>query len=330
MGADGIKKVNIYLNASVLRGILAILLLISTITGCSSSKAQERDARTRQVFSSDRTGELEHARRSRTYYLHTPKSYQPDHPMPLVLVFHGSNGSGRSISKATGFDALADEKGFIVVYPDAINHQWSIKNGMLSLGVDDISFTAALIDDIKQIRNVDNRRIYATGFSSGGIFSQVVACELSDRIAAIASVAGSMPEALESSCQPKKPVSILMLNGTGDRDVPYAGGKIGDTSLGVISVAKNIELWRSHNNCPSQANLKQLPDNNPRDNLKIEISSYSGCRDGSEVMLVTVKNGGHAWPGSIPANAAQPMAVANSSIDASEAIWEFFQRHTLP
>jgi len=250
------------------------------------------------VSSGNFSGKLINQGQSRTYYLHVPKSYNPNHSMPLVMVFHGSGGSGRSIAKVTDFNDLADEKGFIVVYPNGIDHQWNTE--------DDVSFVEALIKRIMQLRNIDGSRIYATGFSSGGIFTQALACKLSSEITAFASVAATLTANLAPSCQPDHPVSILMINGTGDRTVPYEGGFIGGVGREVISVPKTFKLWRQYDHCDSEAKVDY------RTSLK--ISRYTHCRDGSEVMLVSVKHGGHRWPD-------------GDGIDTTRAIWNFFSRH---
>ena len=298
---------------------MLVLLLISLITACKSTQAQERNL-PRQVSTNDGSFELFDQGQLRSFYLHTPKSYNPNRQMPLVLVFHGSYGSGNSIANVTRFNDLAEQKGFIVVYPNGINHQWSYGSGLFSLGVNDISFVASLIDYLKQKRNIDSRRIYATGFSSGGFLAQILACNLSTRIAAVASVAASLPANLASSCKPKSPVSVLMINGTGDRAVPYTGGKIGGVGREVVSVPKTIALWRQNNSCASKATLKPL--------LNTEIYRYSHCRGGAEVELVSVKRGGHRWPGGASGNVTI-QSNDNSEINASQAIWDFFRRHTL-
>ncbi len=273
-------------------------------------------------MSSDGSGELLYQGRSQTYYFYTPRSYQPDRPMPLVLAFHGSRGSGRSLASVTRFNQLAEQKGFIVVYPDGIDHRWNqVKHYSSSqVDVNNVSFIVTLIDHLQQIRNIDSRRIYATGFSSGAILTQTLACNLSDRIAAFASVAGTLPANVASSCKPKAPVSVLMINGTGDESVPYLGGKV-DAVREVISVPKTAEQWVQHNGCASNANSN--------DSSQVKISRYSGCRGGSEVMLVTVKGSGHSWPGSASEDVKEVQGNVNG-INATQVIWDFFQRHALP
>jgi len=300
---------------------------MSSITAYNSTQDKAIGA-LRRPSSGEFSGKLLYQGQLRTYYLHIPRSYKPDRPMPLVLVFHGSGGSGRSIANVTHFNDLADKKGFIVVYPDGINHHW-IDGGVFSAQGNDVSFVALLIDHIMRIRNIDRRKIYATGFSNGGMLTQALACKLSDRIAAFASVAATLSANLESTCQPKTPVSVLMIHGTGDHSVPYAGGKIGGVGREVVSVPETIDLWQQHNGCASKAKVEKLPNTIHNHGTQIEISRYSSCGGGSEVMLVTVKGGGHFWPGSNTVQTKVHQGNVKSGINASKAIWNFFQRHAL-
>lgn len=307
------------------------LFLMTSLTTCNSIQAQEPGATREQVFNSDSSGGLLYQGRSQTYYLHTSKSYQPDRPMPLVLVFHSSRGSGRSIANVTRFNELADQKGFIVVYPDGIDHRWNQVRHYSSTQVDvnNVSFIEAVIDHLKQIRNIDSHRIYATGFSSGAILTQTLACNLSDRIAAFASVAGTLPANIASNCKPKNPVSVLMINGTGDESVPYPGGKVDDVRE-VVSVPKTAEIWRQHNGCALNAKkVEPVAETASNHGTKVEISHYSDCHSGSEVMLMSVKGMGHLWPNGASENVKKEQSNINR-INASQTIWDFFQRHALP
>jgi len=284
-----------------------------------------------KVSISDGSKEFLYQGKAQTYYLHTSKSYKLDYSMPLVVVFHGSGGSGKSIADVTRFNELADQKGFIVVYPDGINHRWNQIRHYSSPQVDvnNASFVVALIEHLKQIRNIDIHRIYATGFSAGAILTQSLACNLSDRIAAFASVAGTLPANVASSCKPKSAVSILMINGIGDESVPYPGGKVDDIRE-AISVPETAEIWRQHNNCASNPKIEPPSNTNASDSNQVKISRYSGCRNGSEVMLVSLKDIGHAWPGGASGNMKEAQGNVKSGINATQTIWDFFQRHTLP
>jgi polyhydroxybutyrate depolymerase len=307
------------------------ILLMSSIAACNSIQAQETAPSEAQLPTSDGSGGLLYQGQLQTYYLHTPKSYQPNHPMPLVMVFHGSRSSGRAIANVTRFDQLADQKGFIVVYPDGINGRWNqVKHYSSSqVDVNNASFISALIEHLQQIRNIDRQRIYATGFSSGAILTQTLACKLSDRIAAFASVAGTLPVNVAPSCKPQTPVSLLMINGTGDESVPYPGGKV-DEVREVLSVPKTAEIWRQHNGCALNAKkIEPLASTVSNHGTKVEFSRYLGCHGGAEVMLISVEGMGHSWPGGASENAKQDQSIS-SGINASQTIWDFFQRHTLP
>ncbi|MEH2361881.1 MAG: alpha/beta fold hydrolase [Nostoc sp.] len=268
----------------------------------------------------DNYGELYNQGKLRTYYFYTPKSYHPDRPMPLVLVFHGDNGSGRSISNVTRFNELADQKGFIVVYPDGIDQKWSLR-GNAQGRVDDVLFVSALIDHLQQQINIDSHKVYATGFSRGGILTQALACKLPDKIAGFASVAGSLPARLKPNCQPQTPISMLMINGTNDRDVLYEGDD--HTQRGaLVSISDMVDFWRSHDQCTSSNESPQFSK------VQVKSSVYKGCSGNSEVWQLAVVNGGHFWPGGSSTDENLNKFNAKLGLNASETIWNFFQRHS--
>ena len=257
------------------------------------------------------TGELSHDGQQRTYHLYTPKSYRANRPAPLILAFHGYGSQGKDLANGSGLNEIAEQKGVVVVYPDGIERRWNPLNKFLT-GVDDVGFVSALITHIQRLRTIDSRRVYATGVSNGGFLVQRLACE-SSQIAAFASVVATLPSQLETACNPKTPVPILMINGTDDRKVPWQGGNMGYGS--ILSVPGTIDFWQHHNNCPASAQVRQLTSD------RVEIARYPHCKGGSEVELVTLKGVGHVWPrgGSGP----------SSLLNGSEEIWSFFERHRL-
>ncbi|MEH2157113.1 extracellular catalytic domain type 1 short-chain-length polyhydroxyalkanoate depolymerase [Nostoc sp.] len=305
---------NIYQSSRLFKKLLIFLLGISLVTACDSIQAKEK------ILSGDNYGELHDQGKLRTYYFYTPKSYNPDRPMPLVLVFHGDDGNGRSISNVTRFNELAEQKGFIVVYPDGIDQKWSLRgNGQGR--VDDVLFVSALIDHLQQQINIDNHKVYATGFSRGGILTQALACKLPDKIAGFASVAGSLPVRLKPNCQPQTSISMLMINGTNDRDVLYEGND--HTQRGaLVSISDMVDFWRSHDQCTlSNASLKFSKD-------QVKTALYTGCNGNSEVWQLAVVNGGHFWPGGSSTDESVNKFNAKLGLNASETIWNFFQRHS--
>jgi len=313
------------MNPQLFRRILICLLSMTLVTACESLQAEETIIPKKQILASDSNGDISDQGKLRTYYIHTPKSYNPDRPMPLVLVFHGDDGTGRSIADVSRFNDLADQKGFIVVYPDAVDHKWSLSVNS-SRKVNDVSFISALINHVKQIRNIDSHRVYATGFSRGAILTQALACKIPDQIAAFASVAGAIPVQIKSKCQSQTPVSMLMINGTNDKDVHYDGDDKGP-GKGLVSIPDTVDLWRSHDQCPSPTQSQQPPQANPNEHFKVKTSQYSGCIGGSEVVQLSVVDGGHFWPGGATQDPRLKQVNDQLGFNASQTIWDFFQRH---
>ncbi|MEH2377132.1 MAG: PHB depolymerase family esterase [Nostoc sp.] len=311
---------NIYQNSRLFKKLLIFLLGMTLVTACNSIQAEEKSIVKEKILSGDNYGELHDQGKLRTYYFYTPKSYNPDRPMPLVLVFHGDDGNGRSISNVTRFNELAEQKGFIVVYPDGIDQKWSLR-GNVQGRVDDVLFVSALIDHLQQQINIDSHKVYATGFSRGGILTQALACKLPNKIAGFASVAGSLPVRLKPNCQPKTSVSILMLNGTNDRDVLYEGND--HTQRGaLVSISDMVNFWRSHDQCTSSKESPKFSKD------KVKTALYTGCNGNSEVWQLAVVNGGHFWPGGSSTDESLNKFNAKLGLNASEAIWNFFERHS--
>lgn len=317
-----------YLTFPLTNSLLALLFLSSLITGCQGLQAQEKIAQKATITTGESSGPLLNQGHKRTYYIYTPKSYQADRPMPLVLVFHGDNGTGHSISDVTQFNNLAEQKGFIAVYPDGINKRWTLRGNPLGK-VNDVAFTDALITHIKQIRNIDDRKVYASGFSRGAILTQALACQLPDKIAAFASVAGSLPARLKPNCQPKNSISMLMINGTNDTAVNYEGDE--QTARGaLISIPDAVSHWRSQDKCSSSPQIKQIPGPNQNDRYYVKTTHYANCRGGSEVLLTDIIQGGHSWPGGASQDPNQIKFNNAIGYNASNTIWDFFSRHSLP
>lgn len=277
----------------------------------------------------DQRGTLMVGGRSRTYLLHAPSSHDGTKARPLVLVFHGAYGTGAVVAQMSGFSDSADREQFLVAYPDGIERSWNDGRGTTAAdqqAIDDVGFVSALIDHLAQQFPIDPNRIYAAGMSNGAIFSFRLGCELSDRFAAMAAVAGMMAESIVPNCAPSAPISVLILKGTADPLTPYEGGKTRKGQGGpVFSAPASAEFWAKHNGCHDTAKTVALPQL-VADGTSVERMTRAGCHDGSEVVLYTVKGMGHAWP---PHPPHVPKISGNTShnIDATEVIWEFFKRH---
>ncbi|MGA7934385.1 MAG: PHB depolymerase family esterase [Kovacikia sp.] len=273
-------------------------------------------ARADQPAQTDTVGAVTDQGQHRTYYLHTPPSYQAGSAMPLVLAFHGSGEQGKDMATHSGLNQLADQEGFVVVYPDGIDKKWNVSG---SAPEDNVAFVHTLINHISQIRTIDHQRIYATGLSNGGILVQKLACEAPNEIAAFATVAASLPVQFKANCQTQTPISMLMINGTADTTVPWQGGtsptvRIG-RNLSIPPIPEVLNFWLQHNSCAPNATVQRLSGD------RVQATHYSNCWAGSEVNLYALKGAGHIWPGG--GYGQSPY------LDASKTIWNFFQRHPL-
>lgn len=242
----------------------------------------------------------------RTYRLHLPSNYSPDSLYPLVINMHGLGSNAWEEEIYTEFNYVSDTGRFIVVYPNGIDNSWNVSS---SSGTDDVGFISSLIDTLSNMYGVDLLRVYATGMSMGGFMSYRLACELSNRIAAIGSVTG-----LQAfyPCSPSRPVPVIDFHGTADPVVPYIG------------VATTINNWVGYNGCPAEPVITDLPDIDTTDNSTVTVSYYGICNDSSEVLLYTINGGEHTWPG-----APILIGITNHDIKASNEIWAFFKKYTL-
>lgn len=271
----------------------------------------------------------------RTFALHAPPGLPSGAALPLVLVLHGGGGTGPGIEASTGFSKLADRYRFIVAYPDAVNHIWNDGRGdpqssSQAAGVDDVAFIASLVSLVSRGHRIDAHRIFVTGMSNGGFMSQLLAARLSDRIAAIAAVAGGMGPAVAASLQPAEPVSVLMMNGTADRLVPYAGGPVLRTRGETISVEEIVRKWVAANHCPSSPVIDQLQHLDPSDRTHVTVTAYQNCARRTAVVLYRIDGGGHTWPGGSSVLPHAIVGQATKDINASDEIWRFFADHPRP
>ncbi|MBN1375375.1 MAG: hypothetical protein JXA01_04400 [Dehalococcoidia bacterium] len=271
----------------------------------------------------------------RSYLIHLPVSYDRNRSWPLVIALHGGGGTGRTMDALTDFNALADKKGFIVVYPEGFEHHWNDGRDNSNIiaqakNIDDVGFISTLIDLLQKDLTIDRQRVYAAGISNGAMMCHRLGCELSDKIAAIAPVAGNIPQKMVPIWSPPRPVSVLIINGTEDAVVPYEGGEISFLSLKtgkVISAADTVNFWITHNGCVAASETDRLPHLNPEDSTLTVIDRYTGCQDNVEVVFYTVNGGGHTWPGGLQYMPERMIGKTSRDFKATEIIWEFFEKH---
>lgn len=278
----------------------------------------------------DITGSLEYGGANRTYRLHLPSSYDGTKAAPLVFAFHGGGGDAEGMEKLTHLSRIADEHGFIVVYPDGLNNQWNDGRPEINPGVDDVGFISALIDQLEKDYEIDQDMIYSTGISNGGFFSFRLACELSEKIAAVAPVAALMGENLSKTCSPQSPIPVMIIIGTDDPLVPWNGGEImarGSSRGRILSESSTVSFWAKVDGCSQAPVITYEPDMDPSDGTRVRRETYAGGSDKAEVVLLAVEGGGHTWPGGIQYASERTIGKTSDDIDAGEVIWDFFQKH---
>tara|TARA_Y100000385_G_scaffold239739_1_gene255265 strand:+ start:4845 stop:5777 length:933 start_codon:yes stop_codon:yes gene_type:complete len=248
----------------------------------------------------------------REYYVYIPSSYTPSSNSPLLFVFHGYGSSATNILYYSNFQGLAEQDGYILVYPqgsllNGVTH-WNVGGWTVGSTVDDVSFTEDIIDIITNEYYINTDRIYSTGMSNGGYMSYGLACN-STKFAAIASVTGSMTPEIDNNCAPDHPTPILQIHGLQDFTVLYTG------AVWSLSIPDVMEYWSSFNTCDEEASTII---NDLNDGSYILFDSYQNCSNSVGVELILHSTMGHTWP-----------SINNHSISATEQIWSFFGKYDI-
>lgn len=288
-----------------MRFITVLLLLV----GCTFSSFSQQTI----------NASITHDGIQRDYILYIPELYDGSTAVPLVLNFHGYGSNAAQQMFYGDFRDIADTEGFLLVHPEGttfIGDQfWNVGFPGLSSNIDDVGFTEALIDELATLYAIDLDRVYATGMSNGGFMSFLLACQLSEKIAAVASVTGSMTQDTFDDCNAQHPTPVLQIHGTDDGVVLYNGNNLS------IPIADVISYWVDYNNCETTPTTTTLPDVDVSDGSTIEHSVYEDGDNGITTEHMKVIGGGHTWPGSVINTAG-----TNQDIDASMEIWLFFSR----
>ena len=311
-------------------------LLLLTLTLASPALAQGRLLERKLNSELQLTpGRLVHQAKVRRYHYHVPPQARAGQALPVLFVLHGGLGTGPLQAKVTQFTRLADAEGFLVVFPDSVEHgrnnrQWNDgREGFLGQGdpskTDDVGFFRELFDRVVEAHGADPKRIYLTGHSNGSMMSQRLAIELSERIAAIAVVQGHLPQPLRGEI-PQRPMPFLLITGTADPHNPYQGGTTPVLGGGtLLSAQENVRYWVDRNGGTPRTVTTPLPDLDPEDGTTVEKTEVLGLN--APVVLYTVQGGGHIWPGT-EAQALPGSGSRNNDIDASRVVWDFVSKHT--
>jgi polyhydroxybutyrate depolymerase len=272
------------------------------------------------------TGTIMHDGIERNYRLYVPSIYDGSEAVPLVFNLHGYTSNAFQQEAYGDFRPVADTANFILVHPNGTQDQsgttfWNAF-GSPTETVDDVGFISALIDSLNADYNIDLNRVYSTGMSNGGFMSYHLACRLSSRIAAIASVTGAMVDPAFLSCNPVHPTPAMQIHGTADPTVPYNG------STGVFGAVESAEYWATFNNCNPTPVETAVSDVDMTDFCTSDHFVYNAGDAGSTVELYRVNGGAHTWPGANPFFSTS-LGVTSQDFSASVEIWRFVSQYRL-
>lgn len=264
---------------------------------------------------------MQHNGLTRSYRLYIPAAYNAAQPVPLVFNLHGYTSNNLQQEFYGDFRPIADTANFIIVHPNGTmdNGGQQFWNAFGTSSVDDVGFLSALIDEIQSEYSIDPNCVYSTGMSNGGFMSYELACQLSGRITAVASVTGSMIQQLFNACNATHPTPVMQIHGTMDPTVPYTGN-----AQGMMHIDTLVKRWAQFNNCDLTPAITPVPNTNLMDGCTAEHQVYGNGDLGATAELFKVNGGAHTWPG-----APITIGVTNQDFSASVEIWKFFRRYKL-
>lgn len=255
--------------------------------------------------------------------VHLPPGYDPSAPAPLVLAYSFEGGTPGAMNQGTGLNAAADAAGMVMAYPVGVEASFDAGKccgKAWEEHVDDVAFTRDVLTKLGDTLCIDRTRVYATGMSVGAMMAYRLGCEMADRFAAIAPVAGAVH--MDEACTPARPIPVLAIHGTADQTVPYEGGQgvpplpiTGD--LMFASVEASLAPFLAASDCGDTTEQTYQ-------NGDATCDAWSACATSAPIERCTIDGGGHTWPsGSIPAI----FGATSKDLDASQRIMEFFSAH---
>jgi polyhydroxybutyrate depolymerase len=267
---------------------------------------------------------------SRQYVLHVPQrrpmmANGAVLPYSLIIVLHGSSGSGLDIRATTNMDSVSEAQRLVVAYPNGVAGagglfptDWNAGTCCGAAGrenIDDVAFIKAVIEEVSANLPMEKRRVYVAGFSDGGRMAYRLACELSSQIAAIGVVSGSLRQ---DGCAPTNSVAVIAIHGTDDPIVPY--NEDPDTSpaqpmTGVAAATPpSLQFWIAENGCTNGGTASY--------SARVDLTTFPTC-SGADVAFYAVKGGTHSWPVLVDPASDDP----DATLPATALIADFFRRH---
>ena len=264
----------------------------------------------------------------RSYLLNLPPTYNDSSNFPLVIALHGLAGSASQMEQDYGLTTKSNSAGFIVVYPEGVRSDgflgirtWNAGtccDFAMERNVDDVHFISQLIQKLTSTYKINPKKIYVTGMSNGAMMTYRLACELSPQLAAIAPVSGTL--LTTNPCTPARAVPVLHIHSAIDNKVPYAGG-YGLANYYFPPVDSTLRVWACIDGCHA------TPQVITQANLYTQ-TQYMNCNPNTTVQLYLTKDGGHSWPGGLPARAGAD--APSAAFNATDLIWSFFNQYQLP
>lgn len=279
-----------------------LLLLVIAFTACK--KNDDEPNKDIEIQKGKISASIQVKGVKRDYIVYIPQSYSGEEAVPLLFAFHGFGGNMEASYNNSKFYEIAEKENVIVVHPNGISSQW---NAVSASNNADITFVEELIIELQNKYNIDKNRIYSCGMSNGGYFSFLLACELSDKIAGIASVTGLMFENVLTNCTPTRPIPILQIHGTEDNVVDYSG------------VNDVLTFWIDHNNTVTTPSVTDVPNIAIADGSTVERFVYDNGTNNVAIHHFKITGGKHKWPG----------YEGNMDINASEEIWNFLKQYDI-
>ena len=296
-------------------GLHTLEVVISNVNGLTNDFNSANDNLSMQIEAVDYA-----TFGNRDYIYYHASSALPN--CPLVLVFHGYSGTAQDIMDYSQFNALAEEFGFAVCYPQGtldgsnttfFNVGYDFQTNQT---VDDVVFVEDLVDSLQAMYSLSEQDVFSTGMSNGGDFSYMLACEASETFKAVAPVAGMIMQDIMDNCNPVNEVSILEIHGTQDNVTYWQGDPNNNDGWGAYPSIPNTINFFTNMFGLTELIPTVFPDIDPNDGSTVNSDKYSEIGSCTQVWLYTVDGGGHDWPG----------AGGNMDISASREAWLFFEQ----
>lgn len=323
----------------LLFGLVVLSMVAAACSGGASTTSTSAPAVTTSASSGCGTGATAGtvtltptiAGRARVAIVHLPAGYDDTKPVPLVLNMHGSQSTALAQEHFTGMDATSDADDFIVAYPQGdiaagTGYEWNVPGQPLFGGAavpatapDDVSFLEHLVTVLEHKYCVDEKRVYATGFSGGARVASQLGCDAATVFAAVAPVSGLR---LPSPCPSTRAVPVISFHGTADPVDPFLGH---GQAYWTYSVSVAAQRWGAHNGCDSKPTVSTADPG-------VTLTAYGDCAQGSAVELYAITGEGHEWPGGphLSKSITRGLGPQSAAISANSTMWAFFTAHSLP